>query len=99
MRVSQEIRDKAVDYSLDSIRYICEDIGARESGSENELKAQEWMKAELLSNGWADEAETEEFTVSRHALVGFTKIVSVMLLLSVVMDVLAFVLPEYLTPF
>ena len=58
MRISKETRDAAVDYSLNSIKYICEEIGPRESGMPNERKAQEWLKNELLSNGWADEAET-----------------------------------------
>lgn len=51
MRISKETRDEAVDYSLNSIRYICEEIGPRESGMPNERKAQEWLKNELLSNG------------------------------------------------
>ena len=71
MRVSKDIRDKAVDYSFDSIKYICEEIGPRESGMPNERKAQEWLKDQLLRNGWADEAAIEPFTVSRHGLVGF----------------------------
>ena len=56
MRVSKEIREKAVDYGFESIKYICEEIGPRESGMPNERKAQEWLKDQLLTNGWADEA-------------------------------------------
>ena len=82
MRVSKEIREKAVDYGFESIKYICEEIGPRESGMPNERKAQEWLKDQLLTNGWADEAVIEDFTVSRHGLVGFTKIVSVLLVLA-----------------
>lgn len=90
MNVSKEVRDAAVDYSLDSIKYICEEIGPRESGMPNERKAQEWLKNELLSNGWADEAEIEDFTVSRHGLVGFTKIVSVILVLAAALQFVAY---------
>ena len=90
MRVSKDIRDKAVDYSFDSIKYICEEIGPRESGMPNERKAQEWLKDQLLRNGWADEAAIEPFTVSRHGLVGFTKIVSVMLAIAAAVQFAAY---------
>ena len=89
MRVTKEVRDGAVDYSLGAIKYICEEIGPRESGMPNERKAQEWLKKELLDNGWADEAEIEDFTVSRHGLVGFTKIVSILLLFAAAMQFIA----------
>lgn len=90
MRVPKDIRDKAVDYSFDSIKYICEEIGPRESGMPNERKAQEWLKDQLLRNGWADEAAIEPFTVSRHGLVGFTKIVSVMLAIAAAVQFAAY---------
>lgn len=90
MKVSKQLRDEAVDYSFDSIKYICEEIGPRESGMPNERKAQEWLKSQLLDNGWADEAEIEDFTVSRHGLVGFTKIVSVMLVLAAAVQFAAY---------
>ena len=89
MRVTKEVRDGAVDYSLGAIKYICEEIGPRESGMPNERKAQEWLRKELLDNGWADEAEIEDFTVSRHGLVGFTKIVSILLLFAAAMQFIA----------
>lgn len=90
MKVSKEIRDAAVDYSFDSIKYICEEIGPRESGMPNERKAQEWLKKELLDNGWADEAVIENFTVSRHGLVGFTKIVSVFMVIAAALQFVAY---------
>ena len=93
MRVSRETRDAAVDYSLGAIDYICREIGPRESGMPAERKAQEWLKDELLNNGWADEAEIEDFTVSRHGLVGFTKIVSVLLVLAAAMQFIAVFAP------
>ncbi len=94
MRVSQKIRDDAVDYSLGAIKYICEEIGPRESGMPNERKAQEWLKSQLLDNQWADEAEIEDFTVSRHGLVGFTKIVSVLLVIAAAMQFVALLVAE-----
>lgn len=86
MRVSKEMREQAVDYSLDSIKYICEEIGPRESGMPNERTAQVWLKDELLKNGWADEAVIEDFTVSRHGLVGFTKAASILLVLAALLQ-------------
>jgi hypothetical protein len=76
MPIIKEIRDNATDYCLDSIKHICNEIGPRESGSPNERKAQEWLKGQVLENGWADEATLEEFPVVSKALVGFTKIIS-----------------------
>lgn len=80
MLVSEEVRQKAIDYEVESIHYITEQIGPRESGMPNELKAEEWLKNEMDSNGWADSSVIDEFTVSRHALVGFTKIIGVLLI-------------------
>lgn len=91
MKVSKEIRNNAVDYTVKSITDICENIGPRESGMPAERKAEEWMKAQLLDNGWADEAEIEDFTVSRHALVGFSKIIGVLLIFGALIQLLALV--------
>jgi hypothetical protein len=90
IKILKPVYENAIDYSLDSIKYMCDKIGPRESGMPNERKAQEWLKKELLSNEWADEAEMEEFTVSRHGLVGFSKIVAVMLLLAVALSITAY---------
>lgn len=81
MIISKEKRQDAVDYSMKSIRHICENIGPRESGMPKEKEAQEWLQKEIKDNGWAEKVETDEFVISRHALVGFTKIVGVMLII------------------
>ncbi len=88
MLISKEKRQEAVDYSMKTIRKICEEIGPRESGMPNERKAQEFMKKEMLDNGWADSAEIEDFTISRHALVGFTKIIGVLLIVGALVQLL-----------
>lgn len=93
MNVSKEIRDEAVDYSLKSIKYICEEIGPRESGMPNERRAQEWLKDELINNGWADEAEIEEFEVARHGLVGFTKIIATFMVVACALQFFVYFLP------
>ena len=91
MLVSEEIRQKAIDYEVESIHYITEQIGPRESGMPNELKAEEWLKNEIDSNGWADSSVIDEFTVSRHALVGFTKIIGVLLIFASLIQLLFFI--------
>ncbi|MFA6865995.1 MAG: M20/M25/M40 family metallo-hydrolase [Clostridia bacterium] len=88
--ISKEKREEAVDYSLDAIKHICDDIGPRESGTPNERKAQDWLKEELLNNKWADEAVIDEFQVSRHGLVGFSKIVATFLLIAVLASMVGY---------
>lgn len=90
MEILQKTKDEAVDYSLNSIAYICEEIGPRESGMPAERESQEWLKNQLLSNEWADSAEIEEFRVARHALVGFSKLIGVMLILGALLQFLRF---------
>lgn len=70
-------KENAVDYSMNAITDICTNIGPRESGMPKEREAQEWIKNQIDTNGWADESAIEDFKVSRHALVGFTKIIGV----------------------
>jgi len=91
MIISKEKRQEAVDYSMKSIRYICENIGPRESGMPKEKEAQEWFQKEIKDNGWADDVKTDEFIISRHALVGFTKIVGVLLIVAALFQLLWFV--------
>ena len=90
MFVSDEIREKAIDYEVESIHYITEQIGPRESGMPKELEAEEWLKNELDNNGWADESTIDEFTVSRHALVGFTKVIGVILIVGCLLQLIFF---------
>lgn len=91
MLVTKEKRAEAVDYSMKSIRRICEEIGPRESGMPAERKAEEFMKSEIDSNGWADSSVIEDFKVSRHALVGFTKIIGVLLIFGALIQLLHFI--------
>ena len=88
MVISEETRQKAVDYEVESIHYITEQIGPRESGMPKELEAQEWLKKELDDNGWADSSTIDEFTIARHALVGFTKVIGVILILGSLLQLL-----------
>ncbi|MCQ2602472.1 MAG: hypothetical protein MJ193_00950, partial [Clostridia bacterium] len=88
MLISKEKRAETVDYAMKSIRSVCEEIGPRESGMPAERKAQEKFKDDLLKNGWADSAEIEEYTISRHALVGFTKIIGVLLIVGALLQLL-----------
>ena len=91
MKVSKEIRKNAVDYSMNAITDICTNIGPRESGMPKEREAQEWIKNQIDTNGWADESAIEDFKVSRHALVGFTKIIGVFLIIGALLQLLTLI--------
>lgn len=91
MKVSKEVRKNAVDYSMNAITDICTNIGPRESGMPKEREAQEWIKNQIDTNGWADESAIEDFKVSRHALVGFTKIIGVFLIIGALLQLLTLV--------
>lgn len=54
----------------------------QESLNGSRKKSSRVFVKELKDNGWADEIMVDEFTISRHALVGFTKIIGVMLILA-----------------
>jgi len=88
MLISKEKRAETVDYSVKAIRTICEEIGPRESGQPAEKKAQEWMEKQILENKWADSTSYDKFIISRHALVGFTKIVGVMMIIGALIQLL-----------
>ena len=93
MRITNEKIDEAIEYSVKTIHHICENIGPRESGTKKEEEAQLFLKKELDENGWADESTLERFNVARHALVGFTKIVGVVMIIASLLQLLWFVSP------
>ncbi len=93
MNITSEKIDEAIEYSVKTIHHICENIGPRESGTAKEREAQEFLKSEIDSNGWADESTLEHFMVARHALVGFTKIVGVVMIVSALLQLLWLVSP------
>ncbi len=60
-----------------TIKKVCKDIGPRPSGSEAELKAEEFMAKQTGKAG--DEVTTESFAMSDKAFFGWTKIDAVLL--------------------
>ncbi|MBR5441786.1 MAG: M20/M25/M40 family metallo-hydrolase [Clostridia bacterium] len=60
---------ESVKYMVDKITYICETIGPRAPGSEQELSAQKNMAEDLKK--WSDKVDIEDFTVHRQAFMGF----------------------------
>ncbi len=68
-------------FATRTIKKICTEIGPRPCGSEEELKAQQFMAAQV--GDAADEVHTEEFTVHPDAFMGWMKIDAILLLLSV----------------
>lgn len=83
MNINSEIKQSAVDYSINSISYICKEIGGRASGSPEEKKAQDWMAEELKTNKWADEVKVEEFKVASKAFLSYTKFVPLLIILTI----------------
>lgn len=65
-----------------TIKKVCKDIGPRPAGSEEELKAQEFMARQTGSA--ADTVVTEEFPVARKAFFGWMQIDAVCLIIGTV---------------
>jgi len=94
MKINNEIKKQAVDYSMESIKHICETIGPRESGMPAELKCQEWIKKELEENKWVDSAEIEPFKMARYGLLSFGPVIGTLMMLAAIFQVIAYFLPS-----
>lgn len=79
-----------VGYCVNEIKYICKEIGPRESGSAKEREAQEHMADELRK--YSDEVKIEEFTLHPKAFMGWVIIVGVFMIASVILYNLGFAL-------
>lgn len=66
-------------FTVREIKHICKEIGPRASGSENEIKAQEYTAEKLRS--FSDTVETQEFFVSPKAFMSWVVIDGVLLLI------------------
>ncbi|HOA33083.1 MAG: Zn-dependent exopeptidase M28 [Clostridiales bacterium] len=82
-------------YIIRGIKKICTEIGPRAAGSEQELKAQEFMKSDLEKV--ADSVTIEPFKVRPKAFMGWFKIVSILLIFGLIvflagMPILTFML-------
>ncbi|MBR6780611.1 MAG: M20/M25/M40 family metallo-hydrolase [Clostridia bacterium] len=72
-------------FATRSIKKICTEIGPRPCGSEEELKSQQFMAAQV--GNAADEVHTEEFSVHPGAFFGWMKIDAVLLLCGIALFV------------
>ncbi|MBE6813258.1 MAG: Zn-dependent exopeptidase M28 [Ruminococcaceae bacterium] len=87
MRASESIPNftpklrEYTNFATRTIKKVCTEIGPRPCGSEEELKAQQFMAAQV--GNAADEIHTDEFTVHPGAFFGWMKIDAVLLILSV----------------
>ena len=59
------VGDNEIDYLMDCMRHICNDIGFRSPGSEGEKKGAEYFKQEYTK--WADEVHEEHFQIAPDA--------------------------------
>lgn len=76
-----KLRESA-NFAAWTIKKVCKDIGPRPAGSEEELKAQEFIAKQ--TGKAADEVKTEEFTVARKAFFGWMQIDAVLLALAAI---------------
>lgn len=79
-----------VGYCVDEVKYICKEIGPRESGSPKEREAQEHMADELRK--YSDDVKIEEFTLHPKAFMGWVIIVGLFMIASVILYNLGFAL-------
>jgi hypothetical protein len=77
------IDEKLENYMHKFIEDICNDIGPRESGTEQELEAGNKIEEELKK--FCDEAHQEEYTSSPHAFLGGIRYGSILVLISVIL--------------
>ncbi|MFI3229721.1 MAG: M20/M25/M40 family metallo-hydrolase [Bacillota bacterium] len=80
MKISEQIRQDTIDYSVNAIKHICGVIGPREAGSEAEQATQEYLSKDIMDNGWADELKVQSFQVAPKAFMGFSRIIPIMIL-------------------
>ena len=81
---------ECVNYCVKEIKYVCKEIGGRESGSPAERKAQEHMADELRK--YTDSVELEEFDLHPKAFMGWVIIVGLCMIASVILYNLGFAL-------
>lgn len=84
MEINKDTRQKAVDYSINTIKHICTNLPPRESGSMGERMAQEYLGKDINDNKWADKTVFEEFEVASKAFMGFSKIIPIFLLIGLI---------------
>lgn len=83
MKFSQfpgDVIDHSVKYTVKEIENVIKKYGPRESASEAEHNAQKHMAKEL--DQWCDSVKIEEYTTAPRAFLNFTKIDSIVMLLS-----------------
>lgn len=81
---------ECVNYCVKEIKYVCKEVGGRESGSPAERKAQEHMADELRK--YTDSVEFEEFDLHPKAFMGWVIIVGICMIASVILYNLGFAL-------
>ncbi|MCR5522825.1 MAG: Zn-dependent exopeptidase M28 [Clostridia bacterium] len=80
-----------------NIKKICKEIGPRPSGTEKELAAQEYMKAELETS--CDEVSIEPFSVHPSAFMGWVQVCVICGVISSALLFLTHFFPAFAKPF
>ena len=99
MRPSESVRNYTstlrmyANFAARTVKKVCADTPARIAGSEEELKAQEFMAAQV--GDAADEVTREEFTLAPKAYLGWLRPAGVLLLIATALNVLNIFLEPY----
>ena len=72
---------ESTNFTVREIKRVCKNIGPRASGSENEAKAQEYIKENCAK--FADTVEQETFTISPRAFMSWPWLCSTILIVSI----------------
>lgn len=82
MQVGKEVKDKNVEYMTQEIEHIITSFGDRDSGSEGERNALDYMAGDLKN--YADTVEQESFNVHPESFYGWMPITGTFMLLATI---------------
>ncbi len=81
-------------FAARTIKKVCAEIGPRETGTEAELKAQDYMAQQVGDS--ADEVKRDEFKLSPRAFLGWLRIAGVLLIITVIAGIVNVFTPDVL---
>ena len=79
-------------FAARTIKKICTEIGPRETGSEAELKAQDYMARQVGDS--ADEVKRDEFKLSPRAFLGWLRIAGILMIIAAAAGVANVFMPD-----
>ena len=92
MRASESVQNfkptlrMYANFSARTIKKVCSEIGPRETGTEAELKAQNFMAAQV--GNAADDVKQEEFSLSPRAFLGWLRLAGIILIVTTAVNII-----------